>query len=93
MDELIDYHENMQQKIADDMLTLTRNLKEQSMLANKIIRKDTAVVNNSTQLTEQNFTKLKVESAKLTEHSKRAWKCWMWIMLLIVLVVFISNFT
>lgn len=43
LDELIDYHENMQQKIADDMLLLTRNLKEQSELANRIIKKDTEV--------------------------------------------------
>ncbi|KAK4884734.1 hypothetical protein RN001_001005 [Aquatica leii] len=90
LDELIDYHENMQQKIADEMLILTKNLKEQSELANKIIKKDTEVVSKSSQLTDVNFTKLKLESNKLTEHSKKAWKCWMWIMLVIVLVVFIN---
>uniref|UniRef100_A0A1Y1MEA7 Vesicle transport protein USE1 n=1 Tax=Photinus pyralis TaxID=7054 RepID=A0A1Y1MEA7_PHOPY len=90
LDDIIDYHQDMQAKIADEMLTLTKNLKEQSELANKIIKKDTEVVGRSSQLTEDNFTKLKSESNKLTEHSKRAWKCWMWIMLLVVLVVFIN---
>ncbi|KAF5291370.1 hypothetical protein FQA39_LY03521 [Lamprigera yunnana] len=90
LDEMIDYHQDMQDKIANEMLTLTKNLKEQSQLANKIIKKDTEVVNKSSQLTEANLTKLKSESAKLTEHSKRAWKCWMWIMLVVVLVVFIN---
>ncbi|KAF2896133.1 hypothetical protein ILUMI_10046 [Ignelater luminosus] len=90
LDELIDYHQNVQQKIADEMLLFTRNLKEQSELANRIIKKDTEVAGRSTQLTDDNFAKLKVESNKLTEHSKRAWKCWMWIMLVIVLVVFIN---
>lgn len=33
----------MQDKIADNMLSLTRSLKEQSQLANKIIKKDTEV--------------------------------------------------
>lgn len=42
-DELLDYHENVQERIADDMLSLTRNLREQSELANRIIRKDTEV--------------------------------------------------
>lgn len=41
LDVLLKYHHSMQEKIADDMLLLTRNLKEQSLLANSIIRKDT----------------------------------------------------
>lgn len=90
LDELINYHQNAQAKIADDMLILTQNLKEQSELANKIIKKDTEVVGKSSQLTENNYAKLKVESEKLQEHSKRACKCWMWIMLVVVLVVFIN---
>lgn len=90
LDEALEYHQNMQQKIADDMLMLTRNLKEQSQLANKIIKRDTEVASNSSNLTEKNFSKLKVESEKLAEHSKRACKCWMWVMLIIVMVLFIN---
>ncbi|CAH1365671.1 vesicle transport protein USE1 [Tenebrio molitor] len=90
LDQVINYHENMQSKITNDMLILTKNLKEQSELANKIIKKDTEVVGRSSQLTDQNYSKLSSESNKLAEHSKRAWKCWMWIMLLVVVVVFIN---
>ncbi|KAJ8977303.1 hypothetical protein NQ317_009321 [Molorchus minor] len=90
MDELIHYHDKAQQKITDDMLALTKNLREQSETANKIIRKDTEVVSRSTQLTEQNYSNLTVESSKLAEHSKRAWKCWLWIMLAVVVIVFIN---
>lgn len=82
----------MQDKIAEELLILTRNLKEQSQLANKIIKQDTEVVGKSATLTDRNLIKLKAESDKLQEHSKRAWKCWMWIMLLIVMAVFISKF-
>lgn len=112
LDELITHHQKMQDKIAEEMLILTQNLKGQSEIANKIIKKDTEVLEmfvllfkmvlrevllafkvlgRSTQLTEQNFSKLKVESEKLAEHSKRAWKCWLWVMLVIVMVVFISE--
>lgn len=40
---LLKYHHSMQEKIADDMLSMARSLKEQTLLANTIIRKDTKV--------------------------------------------------
>ncbi|XP_044735462.1 vesicle transport protein USE1 [Chrysoperla carnea] len=90
VDMLLNYHGNMQEKIAEEMLILTRNLKEQTMLAGDIIRKDTQVLKKSSGLAESNFDKLKTESEKLTEHSKRAWKCWMWVMIFVVMAVFIN---
>lgn len=90
VDELLKYHENRQQKITEEMLSLTRTLKEQSKAANKIIKMDTEVVGRSTELAQQNFNKLSVESVKLGEHSKKAWRCWMWLMLAVVLIVFIN---
>ncbi|KAG5873302.1 hypothetical protein JTB14_008968 [Gonioctena quinquepunctata] len=87
---MIDYHENIQKKITEDMLYLTKNLKDQSEAANKIIKKDTEVVEQSAQLTEHNFAQLTIESSRLTEHSRKAWRCWMWIMLAVVLTVFIN---
>lgn len=43
MNEAMKHHVNMQEKIAEDMLALTRSLKEQTETANRIIRKDTDV--------------------------------------------------
>ncbi|XP_076267646.1 vesicle transport protein USE1-like isoform X3 [Rhynchophorus ferrugineus] len=90
LNEVIKYHDNIQKKLTDDMLEFTKTLKEQSELANKIIKKDTEVVSNSAHLSDNNILKLETESSKLAEHSKRAWKCWMWVMLVIVLVIFIN---
>ncbi|CAG9863186.1 unnamed protein product [Phyllotreta striolata] len=89
-DKVIEYNEDRQRKITEDMLSLTRTLKEQSETANKIIKKDTEVVSKSTELTEKNYNKLTTESSKLAEHSKRAWKCWMWILLAVVIIIFIN---
>ncbi|XP_056639078.1 vesicle transport protein USE1 [Diorhabda sublineata] len=89
-DKVIEHNENIQRKITEDMLHLTMTLKEQSEISNRIIKKDTEVVSKSTEITENNFGKLSVESSKLAEHSKRAWKCWMWIMLVAVVIVFIN---
>lgn len=84
--------EDIQEKIAENMLLLAKNLKEQTQTANKIIRKDTEAVQASSKLTEKNFGSLKKESDKLQEHSKRAWKCWMWLMIGIVMAIFICEY-
>lgn len=91
LDKVIDFHQKRQDRIANEMLTLTRSLKEQSELANRIIRKDTETVGQSMQLTERNFSKLKEESETLQEHSRRSCKCWMWIILLTVMAVFVCK--
>lgn len=74
------------------MLLLTKNLREQTETANKIIRRDTEVVQASSLMTEKNFGSLKKESDKLQEHSKKAWKCWMWLMIGVVMAIFICEF-
>lgn len=43
LDALLKYHHSMQEKIAEDMLLLVQNLKEQSQLASSIIKKDIEV--------------------------------------------------
>jgi unconventional SNARE in the endoplasmic reticulum protein 1 len=43
MNQASKYYGDIQEKIAEDMLSLTRNLKEQTQTANKIIKRDTVV--------------------------------------------------
>lgn len=43
IDQVLNFHQNMHEKIAEEMLELTTSLKEHSTLANKIIKKDTEV--------------------------------------------------
>lgn len=45
MNVAMKHHANLQEKIAEEMLSLTRNLKEQTVIANRIIRNDTEVRN------------------------------------------------
>lgn len=90
LDALLKFHHSVQEKIAEDMLSLARNLKEQSQLAGSIIKKDTDSMAKSSTLADRNLGNLKVESERLQEHSRRAWKCWMWIMIVVVIVIFIN---
>lgn len=50
MNQTMKHHANVQEKIAEDMLALTRSLKEQTEIANRIIRKDTDVRESITNL-------------------------------------------
>ncbi|RZF44647.1 hypothetical protein LSTR_LSTR000599 [Laodelphax striatellus] len=90
LDVLLKYHHSVQEKIADEMLVLARNMKEQSKLANVIIKNDTATVEKSSELAENNFSNLRKESERLQEHSRSVFKCWLWVMLIVVLVIFIN---
>ncbi|KAF9797842.1 hypothetical protein SFRURICE_001445 [Spodoptera frugiperda] len=90
LDSLLKYHQNMQEKVAENMVLLTKSLKEQSQIASTIIKGDTEALKKSSELTDRNISSLKVESDRLQEHSKSAWKCWLWIMLAIVMAIFIN---
>lgn len=46
----------------------------------------------SAHLSDRNFSSLEKEAEKLDEHSKKAWKCWMWIMIGLVMVIFICKY-
>lgn len=92
LDQAVKHYSDLQEKLAEDMLLLTKNLKEQTITANMIIKKDTEVVSNSTKVSDRNYDLLQSESTKLQEHSKRAWKCWMWLMIALVLVIFLSEY-
>lgn len=43
MNKAVKHYADIQERLAEDMLSLTRNLKEQTETASKIIRKDTEV--------------------------------------------------
>ncbi|XP_041984640.1 vesicle transport protein USE1 [Aricia agestis] len=90
IDSLLKYHQNMQEKVAENMVMLTKSLKEQSQIASTIIKGDTDALKKSSELTDRNMMSLKVESERLQEHSRSAWKCWLWLMLAVVMVIFIN---
>ncbi|XP_059612050.1 vesicle transport protein USE1 [Phlebotomus argentipes] len=89
MGKAMKHFADIQEKIAENMISLTSNLKEQTQTANRIIKNDVETVKKSTSLTESNFGSLKTKSEKLKEHSKRACKCWVWMMIGFVMMIFI----
>ncbi|ALC44490.1 Use1 [Drosophila busckii] len=90
MNEAVKYYNNAQEKITEHMLSLTRNLKEQTETANRILKRDTEIVSRSTGMADKNINSLGKEAEKLEQHSKKAYKCWLWLMFVFVIVVFIG---
>lgn len=88
--EALKYHNDVQEKITEHMLSLTRSLKEQTEIANRIIKRDTEVVSKSATMTDKNINSLNKENEKLQEHSKNAWKCWTFLMFGSVIFIFIG---
>lgn len=93
MEQAMKYYSDTQEKIAENMLLMTQNLKEQTETANRIIRKDTDVVKRSAEMSDKNLDSLTNEAEKLQDHSKNAFKCWMWIMIIFVMAVFIGSYS
>lgn len=83
------YYENIQEKLGEEMIALTRNLKETTLAASSIIKKDTEVITRSARAAHQNVGSLEKESKKLDDHTKRACKCWLWVMIFFVVAIFI----
>lgn len=44
-DEIMQHHQNMQEKIAEEMIEMAQNLKHNSLVANDILKKDNKVYN------------------------------------------------
>ncbi|CAH0394899.1 unnamed protein product [Bemisia tabaci] len=89
LDDSIKSQQSKQAHIAEEMLIMTRNMKELSRLAGDTIRKDVRTFENSSVLADSNFSKLKVEAEKLELLNKGAWKCWMWLIIVLVLFIFV----
>ncbi|XP_031564371.1 vesicle transport protein USE1-like isoform X2 [Actinia tenebrosa] len=91
IDSVLQYHQNMQEKIAEDMVRMAQSLKHTSMMASNIIKKDHKKLETSTRLVDSNFVKLKQESDRIEEITNRHCACWMWIALAMVVIVFIMT--
>ncbi|KAL6256117.1 hypothetical protein P5V15_012240 [Pogonomyrmex californicus] len=90
LDAVLKYNRNIQEKIAENMLSMTSTMKEHALAASAIIRKDIGMLEMSDKLTDVNATKLKKESLKLEEHTNSKWRCWLWLMIAFVLIVFFN---
>ncbi|XP_008289114.1 vesicle transport protein USE1 isoform X2 [Stegastes partitus] len=90
LDAVLQHHHNLQEKLAEDMLNLARNLKSNSLAAQNIIKQDNQTLSQSMRQADMNFEKLKTESERLEQHTKKSVNWLLWLMLILVSFTFIS---
>ncbi|XP_072294904.1 vesicle transport protein USE1 [Eucyclogobius newberryi] len=90
LDAVLQHHHNLQEKLAEDMLNLARNLKNNTLAAQNIIRQDNQTLSQSMRQADLNFEKLKTESERLEQHTKKSVNWFLWLMLILVSFTFIS---
>ncbi|XP_063311514.1 vesicle transport protein USE1 [Pelobates fuscus] len=90
LDAVLKHHHNMQEKLAEEMLRLTQNLKNNTLAAQSVIKQDNQTLSQSMKFADQNFEKLKTESDRLEQHAKKSVNWLLWIMLIFVCFTFIS---
>ncbi|XP_054252158.1 vesicle transport protein USE1 isoform X2 [Indicator indicator] len=90
LDAVLQHHQDMQEKLAEEMLSLARSLKNNTLAAQNVIKQDNQTLSHSLWMADQNFEKLKDESDRLEQHAKKSVNWLLWIMLIVVCFIFIS---
>merc|ERR550519_1358442 len=90
LDAILAEHKDQQERVAEEMIALTRSLKEQSAAAGSLIRKDTVKLGQTVEQVENNLSKLGEETKRVGEFSARgSCRCWIWLMMGLVVLTFI----
>ncbi|NXU31115.1 USE1 protein, partial [Thalassarche chlororhynchos] len=84
LDAVLQHHQDMQEKLAEEMLSLARSLKNTTLAAQNVIKQDNQTLSHSLRMADQNFEKLKDESDRLEQHAKKSVNWLLWIMLIVV---------
>ncbi|NWR77254.1 USE1 protein, partial [Centropus unirufus] len=90
LDAVLQHHQDMQEKLAEEMLSLARSLKNNTLAAQNVIKQDNQTLSHSLRMADQNFEKLKDESDRLEQHAKKSVNWLLWLMLIVVCFIFIS---
>ena len=90
LDYLMKAHQQAQEQVAEEMMSLTKTLKEQTLAAKEVIQKDTTVIEKATEVTDKNAERLKKETDRIEEHAKFSCRCWIWLLLIVVTFTFIA---
>lgn len=90
LDLVLQRHQGLQEKLAEEMLGLARSLKTNTLAAQSVIKKDNQTLSHSLKMADQNLEKLKMESERLEQHAQKSVNWLLWAMLIIVCFVFIS---
>lgn len=88
LDSVMTDEHKVQEKIVDTMLDMVKNIKQRSVAANQIIKQDIVSSEKSSRLADVNQNQMKTNNDTLGIYNKGAYKCWLWVMLAFVFILF-----
>ncbi|XP_063725876.1 vesicle transport protein USE1-like [Symsagittifera roscoffensis] len=88
VEAILNRHQAVQEKIADDMLKLARSLKQTSLTANEIIKKDQENLNRANDVAASNYDKLQTETIRVSNTKPLGCQWWLVLPLGLVCLVF-----
>jgi len=90
-DRLMAMHRDQQEKVAEEMLSMTRQLKEQTLAAKTLVEDDTDRIEKINKRADENTAKLQGEGSRISKLASR-WncRCWIWLAMLIVILTFVG---
>ena len=90
-DSIISKEQQSQENITSNLLMLTRTLKEQAVCTNTIVKQDLYTIEKSNRLAEENQNTLETQTLILKERSGFCTRCWVWLILILVVCCFIGK--
>ncbi|XP_005409571.1 PREDICTED: vesicle transport protein USE1 [Chinchilla lanigera] len=90
LDLVLQRQQDLQEKLAEEMLGLARSLKTNTLAAQSVIKRDNQTLSHSLKMADQNLEKLKTESERLEQHAQKSVNWLLWAMLIVVCFIFIS---
>ena len=88
-DDIVKYHELLQEQVTNEMVVLVRSLKQNLTTSNEIVKKDTELLENTNRFTETNVSNLRKNTDKIREFASAACEYWLWISLTLVIFAFL----
>ena len=89
VEAILSRHNAAQEKIADDMLKLARSLKQTSLTANELIKRDQDNLSRANEIAAKNYDKLQTETVRVSNTKPLGCQWWLFVLLGIVCLVFI----
>lgn len=90
LDLVLQRQQQLQEKLAEEMLGLARSLKTNQLAAQSVIKMDNQTLSHSLKMADQNLEKLKTESERLEQHAQKSVNWLLWAVLVVVCFIFIS---
>lgn len=88
-DLVLKHNQGVQDTVAEGMVALAQNLKENLHITGGIIRQDTQALEGTSRRTEENMLSLRAKSQKLSDFARRSCQYWLWFALFGVFLSFL----